>query len=251
MLKYIVLILIVLSILELIFYITKKATMKKTEINEITSEIHSMNIKINAADFIIVHGRNFLVESNIKNLSVFEKDGVLTVFDETKYAANYAKAIFKLWIPNYLVFENVDITTGAGRLTADSLSANSLKLKLGAGKVELGELNANSIADIVGGAGEITVSSGALNNLTLSLGAGKLNMTAALNGKSDLKFGVGQSDLTLIGNKNNYNLDIVKGIGSITVDERIASDIGSSLNGQHHISIKGGIGATNIGFKEK
>ena len=251
MVKYIVITLIVLSILELIFYATNKAVLKKTELHEITSDIHSMNIKINAADFIIVHGRNFLVESNIKKLSISEKDGVLTVYDKTKYTANYKNAILKLWIPNYLVFENVDITTGASKLTADSLDANSLRLKLGAGKVELGELNANSIADIVGGAGEITVTSGTLNNLTLSLGAGRLNMTAALSGKSDLKFGVGQSDLTLIGNKDNYSIDIEKGIGSINVDGKTAFGFSSSVNGQHHISIQGGIGATNIRFRDK
>ena len=48
---------------------------------EITSDIHSLDIRINAADFKIKHAEELSVEGNLKYLSVSEKDGVLTIVD--------------------------------------------------------------------------------------------------------------------------------------------------------------------------
>ena len=90
-----------------------------------------------------------------------------------------------------------------------------------------------------------------LNDLTLEMGMGELNLTAAVLGDSDLKFGVGESNVTLIGSKDDYKVDIEKGLGSITVDGNTVTDYGSSGNGQNHIEIEGGVGAINLKFQEK
>ena len=170
---------------------------------EITSEIHSLDIRISAADFKIQHGDEISVESNLKYLSVSEKDGVLTIVDEEKNY-NDSDAMLTLYVPNDMVFDEVDITTGAAKMTVGTLSANSLKLKLGAGDVQIESLNASSDADIEGGVGQITIASGTLNDLTLKMGMGELNLSAAVLGESDLKFGVGESNVTLIGSKDDY-----------------------------------------------
>lgn len=220
---------------------------------EIAGEIHSLDIEINAADFTIEYGDKFSVESNLKQLSVSENNGVLVIIDEAKPVvshADYVEAVLKLCVPRDTVFENVEITTGAGKLTAESLSANSLNLELGAGKVEFGSLNAYANADIEGGTGNITVNGGTLNNLTLELGVGKLDMAAALLGESDIAFGVGESNLTLLGSKDDYRVEIEKGIGSITFDGNAVSGSYSSGNGKNYVQINGGVGAVNIAFQE-
>ena len=217
---------------------------------EITSEIHSLDIRISAADFKIQHGDEISVESNLKYLSVSEKDGVLTIVDEEKNY-NDSDAMLTLYVPNDMVFEEVDITTGAAKMTVGTLSANSLKLKLGAGDVQIESLNASSDADIEGGVGQITIASGTLNDLTLKMGMGELNLSAAVLGESDLKFGVGESNVTLIGSKDDYKVDIEKGLGNITVDGKTVTDFGSSGNGQNHIEIEGGVGTINLKFQEK
>lgn len=218
---------------------------------EITSEIHSLDVQISAADFKIVSADEFLVESNLKYLSVFEKDGVLKIADEAKSNSNYSNAILTLYVPNGTVFDDVDIETGAAKMTVDTLSASSIELKLGAGDVRFESLNASSEVDIEGGAGQITIVSGTLNDLSLEMGMGELNLTAAVLGESDLKFGVGESNVTLIGSKNDYKVDIEKGLGNITVDEKTVTDFGSSGNGQNYVEIEGGVGAINLKFQEK
>ena len=248
--KYMVTILVFLLLLALSSCSNENVVLSDSRTYEITSDIHSLDIQINAADFKIEHGYEFSVESNLKYLSVSEKDGVLTIIDEAKSSSNYSNPVLTLYVPNGIVFDDVDITTGAAKLTADALSASLLELKLGAGDVRFESLNASSNANIKGGAGQITIASGTLNDLTLEMGVGELNLTAAVLGDSNLKFGVGESNLTLIGGKDDYKVDVEKGLGSISVDGKDVSDFGSSGNGQSHIHIEGGVGAVHIIFQE-
>ena len=248
--KYIVTIVIFLLLLALASCANENVVLDDSQTYEITSDIHSLDIQINAADFKIEHGDGFSVESNLKYLSVFEKDGVLTIIDEAKSNSNYSNPVLTLYVPNGIVFDDVDITTGAAKLTADSLSTSSLELNLGVGDVRFESLHVSSAADIKGGTGQITIASGTLNDLSLEMGVGELNLTAAVLGDSNLEFGVGESDLTLIGGKDDYEVDIKKGIGSISVDGKDVSDFASSGNGRSYIHIEGGVGAVHIVFQE-
>lgn len=250
MAKHFLIALVILSLVALSGCVGETAVLGEIKTFEITSDIHSFDIQINAADFTIVQGDEFSVESNLKNLSVSEEDGVLRVVDKTKHNVSYNNATLKLYIPKGITFEDALIKTGAGKLTAESLSANTMELKTGAGKVEFGSLEAYTDIDVKGGAGEISILGGTLNNLSLNLGMGELDMTVQLLGESDLKFGVGESDLTLIGSKDDYKFDIENGIGKITVDNKAVSAFDSDGSGQNLVKIKGGVGATNIEFQK-
>ncbi len=214
----------------------------------VSSDIKSLEVKINAADFTIKQGDSFSVESNLKYLTVEDKNGVLTIRDTKKFIRTYTGAVLTLYIPADTVFDKANITTGAGRLTVDNLSADTMNFELGAGEVAIDTLVASSDIDINGGAGKITISGGALHNLDLDMGAGQLNLMSALTGESDFDLGVGESNITVIGNKNDYKLDIEKGLGNITVDGTSVSNIKGQGNGNNDIEISGGIGAINLKF---
>ncbi len=216
----------------------------------VSSEIQSLEVKINAADFTIKQGESFSVESNLKHLTVEDKNGVLTIKETKKFAHTYTGAILTLYIPSHTVLEKANIITGAGRLTVDSLSASTMNFEFGAGEVTINTLIAISNIDIDGGAGKITISGGALHNLDLDMGVGQLNLTSALTGESEFDLGVGESNISVIGNKDDYNLDIEKGIGNITIDGTNASNFKGQGNGSNSIEISGGIGAINLKFKE-
>ena len=221
----------------------------------VSSEISDLNIQINAADFYIKEGNSFSVESNLKNLEVDEKNGCLTLKDLTKIKLNgsnaYENAVLTIWVPVGTVFDNVNIKTGAGRFTVDSLSAATIGFELGAGDVTISKLIAEKSANIEGGAGRITISNGAIKDLALKMGMGQLNLTAALTGDSELELGVGESNITLLGSKDDYELDIEKGIGNITVDGKNVTDFGSSGNGANEVDIHGGVGAINVRFNNE
>ena len=216
----------------------------------VSSEIQNLEVKINAADFTIKQGESFSVESNLKHLTVEDKNGVLTIKETKKFSHTYTGAVLTLYIPADTVFEKANIITGAGRLTVDSLSASTMNFELGAGEVSIDTLVATSDIDIDGGAGKITISGGALHNLDLDMGVGQLNLTSALTGESDFDLGVGETNITIIGNRDDYKLDIEKGLGNITVDGTSVSNIKGQGNGNNNIEISGGIGAINLKFKE-
>ena len=135
----------------------------------VSSDIQSLEVKINAADFRIKQGERFSVESNLKHLTVEDKNGVLTIKETKKFAHTYIGAVLTLSVPSDTVFEKVNIITGAGRLTVDGLSASTMNFELGAGEVTIDTLVATSDIDIHGGAGKITISGGALHNLDLDM----------------------------------------------------------------------------------
>ena len=217
----------------------------------ISSDINVLDVKINAADFQIKQSEAFSVESNLKHLTVEDKDGVLTIKETKKFGSTYTGAILTLYIPANTVFEKANIVTGAGRFTVDCLSADNMNFELGAGEVTINSLVATKSADIEGGAGKITIADGTLHNLDLEMGVGQLNLTAALTGDCNLDSGIGEMNITLLGNKDDYKLVLEKGIGNISVDGDSISGNSNIGNGTNEVEIHGGIGAINVKFKGK
>ena len=253
MIKHIAVILSTILLICLVGCSNQDLVLDEAKTYDTTSEIKSLDIRINAADFKIEYAEKFSVVSNLKNLEVDENNGTLTLKDLTKVKLGkdlYNDAMVTIYIPEGTVFESINLTTGAGRLTIDRLSAATMNLELGAGEVTIDTLIATSNIDIDGGAGKITISGGALHNLDLDMGAGQLNLTSVLTGKSDFDLGIGESNITVIGNKDDYKLDIEKGIGNITVDGTSVSNIKGQGNGNNDIEIRGGIGAINLKFGE-
>ena len=231
----------------------ESAVSENTNTYALESEINLLECEINAADFVIKQGDSFYVESNLKRLVVEEKDGILRIKDKKQSNADYTNACLTLHIPVDASFDRVNITTGAGRLTVDCLNTDRLRLELGAGEVNITNLVSKNSAEIYGGAGQITISGGALNNLDMEMGAGQLNLSSALTGECEFDFGVGETNISVIGEKESYSLDIEKGIGTITVDGKSISgfevDSGDDSETGNSIEINGGIGSINLKFE--
>ena len=216
----------------------------------VASEVHDVDIEINAADLYIKEGEEFFVESNLKHIKVKEKNGLLKIEETQKLFSTYSGAVLTIYIPAGTEFDKVNLTTGAGRLTIENLSAETLDFELGAGEVSISNLIATSSADVEGGAGRITISGGALKNLDMDMGVGQLNLTTSLTGDCKMDMGIGESNITVIGNKDDYKLDIQKGLGSVSVDGKDVSEYGIGGNGTNRVEINGGIGTINVKFEE-
>jgi len=226
------------------------ATLEDGKTYSVTAEVHSLDMQINAADLYIKEGTAFSVESNLKHLKVEEKNGLLTIRETKKFVGTYTGAVLTVYIPAGTVFDSVSLTTGAGRVTIENLTSGKLDFVLGAGEVSVDKLTATKAADIEGGAGRMTIANGTLKDLGLEMGLGQLNLTAVLTGNCQLKLGVGESNITLIGSKEDYKLDLEKGLGSVSVDGKDVSDFGSSGNGTNDVEISSGIGAVHVRFQE-
>lgn len=217
----------------------------------VSSEITSLDIEIGMASFKIVEGDSFSVESNLKNLSVEESNGVLQISEEQKNGGiGSSEASVVLTVPAGFVFEEANISAGAGELTIDTFSANVLKLDLGAGETEIGCLNVLEKTEINNGAGELTIQDGMLHNLSMELGVGEMELTGQLTGDCTVDYGVGDAELNIIGNRADYRIEIDKGIGEASLDGESMTDGGVYGDGSNEISIDGGIGSIRINFTE-
>ena len=231
-------------------FIDSEAVTGNIKTYSVSDDIKALNIQISAADFTIKQGKAFSVESNLKHLTVTDDNGTLTIKEARKFGTAYTEAVLTLYIPADTEFEKVNITTGAGRFKVENLAAEKLYLKLGAGEVEIDTLVANSSADIEGGAGKVTISDGVLHDLDLEIGVGQLNLTSALSGESELDLGVGESNITLIGSRDDYKVDIDKGVGNISVEGTNISNTKGFGDGNNEVDINGGVGSISVKFKQ-
>lgn len=219
-----------------------------TTIYPITAPITDLQLDVQAAELIIKEGDAFLVESNLKYLTIGEENGTLTVKESGKFAATYTGAQVILSIPNGTEFETACVHVGAGSISADVLNAKTLDLQLGAGEAVLQSLTVTEKADIDGGAGKITVAEGSVCSLDLHMGVGQLHLTAQLFGESTFDLSLGASEIVLRGGKGSYTLNVKKGMGTITVDGEDASSVVDMGEGENAVSVSGGIGEIKISF---
>ena len=225
------------------------------EIKPISVEIKQLDINLNYGELYFENGDTFTIQINSKyenDFYVEEHADCLKIYDERKKKRipfanrNNEPSIIKLTIPTDFLFEKIRITTGAGELHADTLQTEKLNIKMGAGEFHIKQLSVSDSTIIDGGAGEIWVANGNLHNLSMSFGAGEVNMHAAITGDSHISTGVGELNLTLIGNQNDYSATISKGIGHCNVSGFTSCQGGTYGDGPNKVKISGGIGEIKI-----
>lgn len=218
----------------------------------IETDFTSISVNLSAAELEIKMGDKFDVETNHKYLKCEEKDDILKISEIRKLFASHPRGMkVILTIPKDKIFDYVDIRAGAGTVTIDELSSNMLNIDLGAGELTAQILDASDKAEIDGGAGSVTISGGRLNNADIDMGVGELNLTSELSGKSSIDYGVGETNLVLIGEEDDYKIELDKGIGEAWLVGKKMSDDSIYGAGKSFIEIDGGIGELNIKFNSK
>jgi len=219
---------------------------------EISEKIESIQVDISAADFVIQTGETFLVESNHKYLTVDERNTKLVISEKehSSFSNTHGNVKLVVTVPDGFIFQDADISTGAGRVTVDTLAANTLHLVLGAGETKIESLTANTKADIEGGAGALTVNGGALHNLDCDMGVGGLKLTSEITGNSSIEYGVGQAELMLLGSAEDYQIHLDKGIGEATLDGKPMYTDSVYGTGVNKLDMDGGVGEIEIRFAQ-
>lgn len=216
----------------------------------VSSDVESLDLEVSAAALEIVTGDSFSVESNHKYLSVKEDNGALRISEEKiLFGVSSDGVTVILTVPEGFVFEDAAISAGAGKVSVDTFSANVLSLDLGAGAADIGCLNVNSRARISGGTGKLTIQSGELHDLSMDIGVGKLELAGKLTGRCTVDYGIGDAELTLLGKKDDYRIEVDKGVGGATLDGKVLSDDSIWGGGANRIDVDGGVGSIHIRFK--
>lgn len=230
------------------FFVSPKAEYETVK-SESFEEIRSVDISVDAAELIIRNGDLHSAETNNKNVSFSLDNGTLKIRERSTFGAN-KDSIIIVTLPTLAIYHEVDIDTGAGKVTIEDISAMRFSLEVGAGDVEIDKLNVYSRAEISGGAGNVKIGDGSIHNLDLELGMGNTDIIAAIFGESEIECGVGKVNLMLRGGESLYRLACYSGLGGIKVNGQSPKSGELIGHGANSIKIEGGVGAVNVGFEE-
>lgn len=206
-----------------------------SNIREIEGELFAGNIVVKAAD-----GAEITVEtegiSERLGFSSYEKGGTLYLKtkENLKEWSGMNVGTITVSIPKDMVFEEVSLDIGAGKLEVESVCADSFSVEAGAGEVDILYFDAREAE--------------------LDCGAGSVTACGRVTGEMDVDCGIGQISLTLDGCEEDYNYEISCGVGEIVCGDRSYSGIGRDEyvnNGAgKEMDIECGVGQIHIIFQE-
>ncbi len=240
-----------ISLLALLFGLGRGSETADFKGYAITQEVTKLRLDLGTTRLTIQEGDTLRVEVRSPYLKVTEKDGTLSIREKRPWLNLRGwDSELRIYVPAGTIWDEADIDGGAGTITIDTLSARRLKLNLGAGKMDVQELNVWTQADIDGGAGQISIEGGTMTNLNLDMGVGSLTIQSRLQGSSSLDLGVGLSQITLLGDKEDYYLKLRKGMGELRLNgEKLEANTVYGA-GPNRIDVDGGVGSVQLSFDE-
>lgn len=216
----------------------------------IPKNINKLDIDLAVTDLKIEKSKKLEISAN-DNIKVSKKDKTLYIEEKSKKILNRKKENnLTLYVPEGLTFEYIKIDTGAGKLEIEELNTKVLEFELGAGNVDINTLNVNDTAKMDTGAGSFIIKQGTINNLDLDMGLGSINITTKLLGNNSIDRGVGKINLTLLGNQDDYKINIDKGLGTAKINNDKITNNQIIGEGDTEININSGIGTIEINYKD-
>lgn len=201
-----------------------------------------LDIDLTMTELNIYKGDKFLVETDSKYINTKQDGNKIIIKEKKTPLRDKRKYSLNITIPEDLILDVVNINTASGKINIQKLSTKYLDLDLGAGSIKIDYLKVTDEATISSGAGKIAISSGIINEMDLDMGTGNTKINASLTGDNEINCGVGKLELNLLDNIETYTLNIDKGIGSITLNNKDISNGSIIGNGPNKVSIDGAVG---------
>ena len=228
--------------------VTENLKVISREVKEVTT----LKIDLAYTNLDIKTGDDFKVETNNSKITFEENDGSVKIKEENRNWLNNDNISSNLIIcipEDMIAIDETKIQTGAGKINIEKLNTQSLYIELGAGDVYIENVIATGETKIDGGVGKTELKSCEINNLKANLGMGEFTFSGKLTGKSEIDSGVGAINIDLMDNKNNYKIDVSKGLGNVTLDgQKLEVDRVYGI-GENYLDIDGGIGEIKIDFE--
>lgn len=220
---------------------------KSENYTEVYKNVKNIDIDLSATKLYIKQGDEFKLEAN--NISNSFKanfdNGTLKIKETGRWFSNKQnKSVVTLYLPQFISELNIHYV--AGTCDIDNISVDEFSISNGAGKVNITKSSFNK-TNIEGGIGELIISSSFLNDIDLDSGIGNIDIEAVVTGNSKIDSGIGKVKLSLLGDKDDYQIISSKGIGRISIDGDL--EITSYGNGKNKIEVGSGIGDISINFR--
>ena len=214
-------------------------------------DISRLILKYKAGTVEIATG-DFAYETNNEKLKVNVAGDTIELLDKSNnsFHFNSNKSYLKIFIPEDLVFNTVDIEIGAAKVKIDKLYAKKIDYEVGAGATTIKDIRATEEFKAETGAGAFKIKNGVINNLTSEFGAGEVTINANLTGTNKLDCGIGSLNLKLLDSIENYTIKASKGLGEIKLNGDKLSDGKTVGNGINTVYLEGGVGSIKVDTTE-
>ena len=247
---------IILSIagVNYIFDFISKENVQIVENSYNKEDVISLNVDTNIANIDILVGDEFKVigENVSENFESKLENGILTISEESSNISkiNGKSSKIKIYIPEDIVFESVDLDVDVGESNIHRLKANILNLNSGTGEIDIKNLEVIGSVVIKSGVGEFNIENSVINNLELESGVGECDIRASIKGSSKIKADIGSISLHLIDFDTTTDKVIIeKGLGQLEINERNYSGNQEVGQGSENvINIEGSIGEIDIEY---
>lgn len=231
-----------------------------TDFSKDFENVRSVDINHSLGELNIKTGDTFRVEGiNVPNefRASISMNGTLNVSERRTHfpwfnIGNFKhRSIITIYLPENFIAEDTKIESGFGNVTIDALHTQNLKISGGAGNITGNNISAENDSNINGGMGNITLNNVNFNDAAIDGGVGNINIDGKLLGDNKIGCGVGEIQLSLLGNKDNYNFNVDTGVGLVRINgEKIQDNYYDNSNADNKIKIDGGVGNVNIDFNE-
>lgn len=215
-------------------------------------EVSTLRIELAYTNLDIKTGDNFKVLTNNSRITYANNNGSVKIKEENRnlLSSNNIESNLVIYIPeDMLPIGEIRVETGAGKINIEKLNTQGLFLELGAGDVYIENLTVTKEAQLDGGAGRLELKSCDINVLDANLGMGEFIFNGKLTGKSEIDSGVGAINIELMDNKENYTIEVDKGIGNVILDGQKLETDRVHGTGENYLDIDGGVGEIKIDFK--
>lgn len=191
---------------------------------------------------------------------------------QTKKIAGTSDKVY-LSVPAGFVFDEADVTLGAGRLEGGALLAKDVSMEVGAGECSLEKISGREVSLNVGAgkiktqqleAKELTLDVGAgeyklegvsvTEDMELSLGMGNAEIEGEITGDMSVECGMGNVVMHLAGSEDDHAYEVDCNMGSVMVGSQKFSGLSASRKWnsgrESDFEIECDMGSVTISFEE-
>lgn len=243
-----------------------------------SADIRSVELDIGYGEVQILSGTQFQLKYNGVEADDFKMELVNNVlkiqYDVSAIDSVYmssrdaVETKFELVLPNKL-YEDIKIESFNGKVSVKGVSCNALDINTTKSDVKLDKVTANqssvldmsmtdmdiesctiNSADFICGTGSLTVMKSTLNDCKLDCFTGDIRIASCLlQGSSEIKGGMGNINVMLLGDKASYGFSFLDGNDDIKVAGESYKNYDNTTS-DNNILVNGGMGEITINFYE-
>lgn len=202
------------------------------QITSIDADIHFGKIKVSVGDEFSatvsnmvengftgeVRNGTWYLKDNYDDSNVFRFCGITIPISIFGWNTEDYYPTVLITVPESFVAEDFKIKLGAGSMEVGSLEAVRVVLDVSAGEMNVRRLSSLEKIDLTVGTGEIDVVSLNAKDVSMDCGAGSIDVSGQITGDSNISCGVGEIDLNLDGNEDDYNYIVDCGLGTVKIN---------------------------------